>query len=369
LISGLVGLVIVTGLSFTPGDPIKEIFKNSPFVFLAMPAIGLLCGELHRQSAGRREELETQNALLKETKEAFEKDLELARESQYLLQRELSLQGADVCSLDVELRKIFDEGAAPVLQGTLGALAQVSGVTDAAFYLLGENDEELKLEESIGDAAFFPDIIGKKHTKMAWTAIEEGELVTCQGLGEGKGDIGRARFLAAVPWRSGEKIIGVLLIHDMPFLAMNWQTLARIELVCDWVAVMQGVREKLGGETATAMAGQDEFMSMLGSVGKSVKNHGLPSAVAVLTAVGTLSASELRRAIAAEIRPTDVAAEVADNGLAVLLPLEAGRDAQNTALRFEAAVGERASLTLLTISEDVPAEAMWEAIGSSVGEA
>ena len=99
---------------------------------------------------------------------------------------------------------------------------------------------------------------------MAWSAIESGELVTCRGLGDGRNDVGKARFLAAVPWRRGGEVTGVLMIHDMPFLSMNWQTLARIELVCDWVAVMEDARERADDEQQAGTVDLADFKAMLG---------------------------------------------------------------------------------------------------------
>ena len=199
LMAGLLALFTSLLMAWTGGLGVMDALGVTPLVFLAMPVVGLVTGELHRQAAGRRLHLEAENGLFGKEKERLEKDLDVAREAQYVLQKELSLQGADACSLDLELRKIFEDGAPPVSRGTLFALAEVGGVTDAAIYLLDQGGESLQRSDYIGDGAYFPEAIGSRHTKMAWVAIESGELVSCRGLGEGGGDIGKARFLAAVP--------------------------------------------------------------------------------------------------------------------------------------------------------------------------
>jgi hypothetical protein len=115
---------------------------------------------------------------------------------------------------------------------------------------------------------------------------------------------------------------------------------------------------------------QTDFKSMLGLAGRSLEEQGLPSAVALLTAVGALSVSEIRDAISGELRPTDVPVEVGDKSLAVLLPLEAGRDAEATAGRYLASVeeaGGEASVKLWTMGEAIEAEGMWEEIVTAVG--
>lgn len=365
LAAGIGALGVTVGVALLGGVD-AAVVQSSPLLLLAMPALGLVSGELQRQAAGRRDELERENAELQRAKGAFEKDVELAREAQFLLQKELALQGVDVCSLDVELRKIFEPGAAPVLEGTLAALAEIGGISDAAFYLREAGGEALERAAAIGDLAFFPESIDGRYSKMAGVAMAEGELVTCKGLGEGRPEIGSARFLAAVPWRRGGECAGVLLVRDMPFLAMNWQTLARVELVCDWVAAMEGVREFVGGEAhAAGRIGEMDVKAMLALVGKSASEHGLPSAVAVLAAAGSLTVGGLREALAAELRPTDVVVDVDDRGVAVLLPLEAGRDAARTAQRYGEALsasGHDAGLTLLTIDEAVEPEQLWEQI-------
>lgn len=370
LAAGVTALVVSLAMACSLGAPLMEVLKSAQLMFLAMPVVGLLSGELHRQAAGRRAELEEQNASLGQSKELFEKDLEVARESQHLLQKELTLLGADVCSLDLELRKIFDPGAPPILRGTLGALGEVSGLSDAAFYLLDGEGTVLRRAEFVGDVAYFPEQIGPKHTKMAWSALEAGELVTCRGLGEGRGDIGKARFLAAVPWRRGGQVAGVLLIHDMPFLAMNWQTLARIELVCDWVAVMEDVRGRAGDRARASAVDLADFQAMLGMAGRSLEEQGLPSAIALLTVVGAMTVGELREAIEPELRPTDVAVAVEERGLAVLFPLEAGRDAEAAAqsyLEVLRGAGNQASVKLWTMDEAMSPEHLWEEIVRAVG--
>ncbi|MGI9240649.1 MAG: GAF domain-containing protein, partial [Verrucomicrobiales bacterium] len=350
------------------GRGLMEVLTASPLVFLAMPVVGLLSGELHRQSAGRREQLERENSELGRANNVFEKDLELSRESQHVLQKELSLMGADVCSLDLELRKIFESGAPPVLQGTLKALAEISGLSDAAFYLLDDGGETLQRAEFVGDGAYFPDEIGSRHTKMAWLAIESGELVSCRGLGDGQGEIGNARFLAAVPWKRGGKVAGVLLVYDMPFLSMNWQTLARIELVCDWVAMMEELRAP-GGVTAGVGVGETEkFKDLLGIAGQSFDAQGLASSVVLLSAVGALAGGGIRESIASALRPTDVTIEIENGRLAVLLPLEAGRDAGVAAARLVEAAGREGTeleMELLHVGENLEPQALWEELESA----
>ncbi len=371
LLAGLGALLLSAAMACTEGRGLMEVLSATPLVFLAMPVVGLLSGELQRQSSGRRRQLEAQSSDLGRAKQLLEKDLELSRESQYVLQKELSLLGADVCSLDIELRKIFEEGAPPVLHGTLLALSEVSGLTDAAFYLLDETGESLSRAEYVGDGAYFPDEIGAKHTKMAWAAIESGELVTCRGLGEGLGgDIGKARFLAALPWKRGAEVVGVLLIHDMPFLSMNWQTLARIELVCEWVAAIDGLRARGGDGIGVGVDEPDEFKVLLGMAGRSFDAQGLASSVILLTAAGVMAGGEIRAAIAAALRPTDVVIDVGEAGLAVLSPLEAGRDAEAAAARMVEAAGERGkdlSVQRFDTGADGRPGAIWEELENASG--
>lgn len=370
LMAGLMALFVSAAMAWTTGMALMEALGATPLVFLAMPVVGLVSGELQRQSAGRRKQLEADAGSLGQQNERLEKALEIARESQYVLQKELSLQGADVCSLDLELRKIFEAGAPPVLRGTLLALGEVSGVTDAAFYLLDDGGESLRRSEHIGDGAYFPEAIGSRHTKMAWAAIDSGELVSCLGLGEGRGDIGQARFLAAVPWRRDGQVVGVLLIHDMPFLAMNWQNLARIELVCDWVASMEALRERHGAEAGVCAADQGEFRALLEMAGGTFERHGLPSAVAILTAAGAMAVGEIRDSIAGALRPTDVTISVGGRGLAVLFPLEAGRDAETAVAHYLALAkesGSELSVKLLRVAEPVDPDQIWDEIVASVG--
>ena len=364
--AGVAGLVLCVGLALASGRELMETLGSAPLLLLGLPVAGLLSGELHRQAAGRRSALEVENERIGQMNDVLTKELEVSREAQHVLQKELALHGADVCSLDLELRKIFEEGAPPALRGALSALSDVSGLTDAAFYLLAGAGDVLERAEFLGDSAYFPQEIGSKHTKMAWTAIEAGELVTCRGLGEGRGDVGKARFLAAVPWRRYGKVTGVLLVHDMPFLSMNWQTLARIELVCDWVAAMQDMRERAGDESH-ALA---DFRALVGLAGRTLEEQGLPSAIALITAVGALSASELREAIGDQLRPSDVAVAVEDRGLAVLMPMEAGRDAEVSAARYLESVHAhtgKASVKLWTLEEPIGAEELWKEMVSSVG--
>ena len=105
--AGLVGLAVSLLMACSGGAAWLDVLKSAPLAFLAMPVVGLVSGELQRQAAGRRAELEATNVALAQTKDVFEKDLEVARESQHLLQKELTLHGADVVFVRPRATKNF----------------------------------------------------------------------------------------------------------------------------------------------------------------------------------------------------------------------------------------------------------------------
>ena len=83
-----------------------------------------------------------------------------------------------------------------------------------------------------------------------------------------------------------------------------------------------------------------------------------------------MTVGELREAIEPELRPTDVAVAVEERGLAVLFPLEAGRDAEAAAqsyLEVLRGAGNQASVKLWTMDEAMSPEHLWEEIVRAVG--
>jgi len=356
LFSGIFAAAIMTCAgSFLGGGEVSRVVDDSAFTLLALPALGLLTGELHRAIFSRSRSLARRASELEGDVARLGADLALARESQGQLQEQLALHGAEFCSADSELHKLFDDDAGPLLPGTLDALSDLCDVGAAAFYLLGAN-KKLELEAAHGDPGRFPAVLEGDTAKIAMSALDEGKLVTCRSLWDG----GKAArdIIAALPLSIGGDR-WVLVIADMPFAAIHWQNFARIEVFCRWVAETEAAK----ADDAPVLA-ESELHERVELAARTVAEQGLPTTVVLFTAAAGLAGSpdqaSLQAAVLPQLRAADVAGTVGRDGahLAVLLPMGGAREAG----RLVEAVGDGWSGESYVIRSADGAEEIWKAL-------
>jgi hypothetical protein len=321
-------LMLGAVLTFGSGDSTEFITSRS-FTFIALPVVGIAAGEIHRVLSDKGSNLQAANASLQEEASRLARQLEVARDTQHDLQRQLALHGAEYCSLELELNRLFRPDAGPLLSNVLNLLSHFTGLTDAAFYRVGTPST---LEARIGDAQALPDQLKGKDAPIVQAALRSGKLATARGLWKSTPEVGD-RFLAALPLGIDGK--RVLLIHRMPFLSVNWHTFARIEMICQWVAMM----EKGGGAgSASLEVDRERFNKVVDLAINTAATHGLPSAVLVVCAavLGTIQTAELKALATPVLKGSEIlrAGDTPEPHLAILLPLEGKREADALADRL-----------------------------------
>ena len=344
------------------GGNLVEAFRVAPFMMLALPAVGLVTGEVQRYLSHRIRNAEHLAQKSETDARRLEADLSLAQESQVDLQEQLALHGAEFCAADIELRKLFGGDAGPLLPGVLSALEKLADVSAAAFYVADE-EGVLTLEAMQGDAGAFPTVLSEREGRIALKALQEEKLVTCRGLWEDGGAVPES-FIAALPW--GAPVAGplrrVLVIAEMPFLAINWSNLARVEVFCSWVAEMDSVISTAGGEVEPV--GAPELRRFLGIASETVARQGVPSTLLLFT-IGTGVINEFEQSaidsvVMSNLHVGDIAArfERPDPHIAVLLPMRGSREAGQLVRAVErAAQGEETSVRCESYPIDRPGDA------------
>ena len=352
LVSGLVtAAAIVAGAAMFGGASVSEILAKSTFTVMALPAVGILAGEVRRALASRSSDTADQATTLQTEVSRLKAELDLSNEAQSQLQEQLALHGAKFSSVDLELRKRFEGDAGPVLPGTLEALAALCDVESAAFYRR-ESGGKLKLDCTRGDASRFDELLEGADAEMASAALDSGELATPHKLL----DAGRAAgsCIAALPWSDDL----VLVIGDMPFESVSWQNFARMETYCRWVAETAKSVETDGVLEREALRERFDLAT------KTVAKHGVPSTVVVFTVAAGLAGSFDQAALQSAVLPQLAGADVAgtlgrdEPHLAVLLPMSGAREAG----RLVESAGEELNGESFVIRSAESAEEIWKAL-------
>jgi hypothetical protein len=309
----------------------KYLIEDQYFLLVSTLIAAAISGALHSFLGSKRDGIETENAELSAQCAELKRSLEVSREAQHLLQQNLALQGAEVCSFDLELRRLFDPEAGPILPATLELLNRFSGVSDAAFYTVDAKSGKLTQEARMGSKSALPDVLNLHEVAIANAALDADKMITCKEIWKDTPDL-RNTYIAALPWKNEEDTtVRLLLIHRMPFNSVNWQNFARIQLVCDWVSSIDGVTTGCAADRVALEIKEKKFDQFVEKAVDTAAKNSLPSTVIIFTAavLGSMSAGELRSLITPHLRSSDLftVGEGTSPRLSVLLPMEGERDA------------------------------------------
>ncbi|MEZ5299076.1 MAG: hypothetical protein R3F11_00130 [Verrucomicrobiales bacterium] len=331
------------------GEGPDAMFQAHRIYVLALPIFGGLTGHLAgiiranlTNAVVARDQLRAANAALRA-------DLAAGRESQQQLQSELALSGIALASLDDDLRRLFGKGAGDPLPGALDLLAARCGIQGAALFLRWESGV-WERRHALGSGSDLPADLRAGDLEILDRAGEARETVALPDLGaEASGEV-----IAAIPWREpGGAVIAMLLVTDLDFFSANWETLARAEIIGQWVAA----RLTNGG----GVIDEADFRPLVAFAVQSAKRHRLPSTV--LRVEAPHANGELTEAVVRDLHATASAARIdaAHNRYAILLPLEGKRDAERLAAALEQRLqaGSLAPKTI-PINRDASEAAVWK---------
>lgn len=311
---------------------LSYLLSDRTFLFISTIIVAVIAGELHRYLKSKRDGIEEANEALLLRTQNLERSLEVSREAQHILQQHLALQGAELCSFDLELRRLFDPDAGPVLPATLDILNSFTGITDAAFYAVDQRKGILKLEARLGSKDALPDSLPLEEAGIARAAIEAGKMITCKEIWKDTPNLEKC-YLAALPWKNDDdQIVRLLLVHRMPFISVNWQNFARISLVCDWVSSLNEAKAASTGQQAAIEVRQEKMDELVDMAANAAAKQGLPSTVILITSalMGSMNTEELKSVVVPHLRSSDLfTIETGESAsLSILLPMEGDRDAE-----------------------------------------
>lgn len=360
----LAALVPLLAHHLSAGGEVGASLRQYAFPLIALPLVGAVSGELHRFLSTKMIKAERDAGELERTSTQLEAALQVSRDAQGQLQEQLALHGAEFVSSDLELQKLFEKDAGPLLPNTLTALSELAGVASAAFYKL-EDGEKLILEAQYGDSGSFPDTVPAKEAEIAREAVDQGALITCKSMWKAGADA-QGRFIAAVPWIVNGKPSGrVLVIADMPFRDINWPNFGRIEVFCRWVAEMEAAGAN-GSGGGRMIADSSSLRTLVGVATDSANKTGVPSTVLLISAISSaLSMQQLEAAVGPQLGVSQIAGRVEHSAparLAVVLPMGGRRDAYELAERAHIATDGGVVCSTVIVERNTGMEPLWEAI-------
>jgi len=347
--SGLLAVIGIVWYHAHLGTPVAKFFGSHAFTLACFPILGLICGEIHAFFKSKSLALARRCEELEEKCGQSGANLELFADSNLMLQKRLAVHGVRMNSLDSELRRLLGPGVEDFYAESLALLNRVTDVSEAAIYSV--DGIKLKRQALFGNGDDLPEEIRADKVEIIDQAIVEKQMVTCRELW---GDTPQlfSNYLAAIPWFDPHSnLIAMLVIRRLPFHCATWHHFAQIETICEWISQFAHLRS----DSNSPKTGES-YERLVELCVDTHRKHALPSAAAYFVAKenNTLTQKQLQEAISPLLRDTDLATRLSESGanLAVLMPMEGRREAEQLAAQVAADLAEQVD-SHLTQTEDL----------------
>ena len=320
----------------------RTIVQDSRYLLAALPIAGIIVGELRSGLVRTQSAAEKEMTAMKEANLRATSALHVAEESAYRMERQLSLHGLEMVSLENDLASILKADDRALYAEVLKLLYRIAGLQVAAIYLPSNGSGQMIRAATIDSGVALPEAVSLDEA-IVERALVTRDLVTCREIW---GDAARqeGQWMAALPWvdHSGN-VRALILVQRMALLSINWRAFDRMKTVCQWVTccrlVHAGAHALSDAEASTFQPAWDEELVNLRDhrdesfdrlretarlCVRSRDRHHLTTVGLSFTGAGDLiSLSEnLLRALSNHLRPQDVCASDPDSDrLIVLLPM------------------------------------------------
>lgn len=352
---------------------------NQPFpahYFIGGFAGAMLCGEFSDVWRSRLRRLEEARnyvdaRLGRLTREHYLLRLSHERLEQEFVSRPVTLR--DAIQRIRDLAQIsWKPGEMPGASTLLHLLAQYCQLEVAALYLAPGGNVELPAIARLGEAGGL-DV----HDRLVRHALERKVLAHLQ-TGDYEDGLVMPYLVVAPIMTSDKEIIGLLVVEQMPFFALQQDVLQMLLVLLEYYADSVSVSERLDGVIRTMAQTPDQFCAELLRLSQMNHRHGLESRLTMLAFPQVAETEDVVAQLRRQRRGLDLAWETRVEGRPVyvtLMPL-ANENAVNGYLdRVGEILQERVGQDLLTFGVHVesrslntadPASLMQEMMGRCV---
>jgi hypothetical protein len=339
VISGLLcGLIALVANSGWDAGRFGAALNLHGYFFGALMFIGGICGEI--QHAYRKKELQlaSLNDHLGDRLKNLDAELSLLSEAKAELERMLATRDAELSTLDVEIRRLFESHKEELYQNILLLLNRYARISGAGLYVVEERSRLFR-KAILGPADLLPEQANWSDVEMVALAMKHKTVVTIPEFWQRPPEQHQNYLIAAPLVVSNDKVLGVLLVTRMPFIALQEKTVHLVTLICRWAARVMELRRDAPAAYRAANGTHHERIFSLGFFRHnlelsytSYRQHNLPSAVLVFTLAQPAPEDQhrLEEIILPSIRGADFPAqlELPLPNLAVLLPFSGERGAR-----------------------------------------
>lgn len=374
--------IVLFGLALGEAGLSLSAVQAHGYFLSGLILVGCLCGEIRERFRKKEARLTALNQDLAVRLRHLTDEQMLLREAKSELEQVLITQGAELATLDTEIRGLFASDGDELYESVLGLLNRQLQVSDAAFYT-SEIGGVLKRRAIIGQSRSLPRRVEAGSIEIVDRALTSRQTVTIPELWHQASDA-PLDYLVAVPCLdSQERLLGVLLVTGMPFLALNRKTVRLMSLICRWtcrVAEMQAqsphIRRAVNGADHQSLFTVDFFKSQLELSFDFCHQYLLPSTIVVFTLPNhpRFLQEPLERLLLRNARACDVPTALDSHtpNLAVLLPFcglrgaELFRDRALQNCAGDPVIGKRIETRILTVDADRDWHRVWGALTSDV---
>jgi hypothetical protein len=269
LISGFATALIVSGAAVaTGGKSWAALWDAQAFLLLSMPIVGGVFGDVQAFFKRDVKRLELLGAEASIRMRRLDEEVYLLRTAKDQLERTLATVDANVSSLDFEIRRLFQASGDAVFEGLLGILSRCVRVAEAGLYVPPQKPGQGWTRAALmGSGRWLPPVLHPLEHALTRTAVTERDLATLPDLlaEAGPGPEPEKDFLIASPLLTLDReIIGLLVVSDLPFVAMNRQTVHMVSIVCRWAARFLAMKSAHASGRARMLHGSTRTMICYG---------------------------------------------------------------------------------------------------------
>lgn len=228
------------------GAEARHLLSDYPAYYVGLLLVGALSGLSHRMKVNHLMGIEDEVQELKAEREELQSLNQLYRENEQLMERALAQNKVTVQSMTKDAEKIA-KNSVNIPDDLLSLLTDHFGVRGAGMYKATSDGAHFSRQAATGNSkAELPSQFSfESSPEMIKAALDSGEITTCRTLWDvdEKDPSSSQPFLAVLP--AGDHL---LLIQDMAFESINWDTFARVDSVFKYVTSSRQPKSQTSAE-------------------------------------------------------------------------------------------------------------------------
>ncbi|MEY2878577.1 MAG: hypothetical protein RLZZ15_957 [Verrucomicrobiota bacterium] len=323
---------------FAGADSVRAALAASLYTHAGFVFVGGLCGELFAWFRRDRLQADAQLEKLQTSVRRLDADVRYLRGVKDELDRVVAARDGEMSALDTELRRLYACALDDLPDEVLQFLKRQVRLADGAIYAVPGGGAPLTRLAHVGRDTHLPPALDPAASAVVRLALARASLVTLPEILQHREPAPGEPLLLAAPLRDADgRVVALLVVAGLPFVAFTPQTANLVAMICDWAGEALDLATHATGRYRIVAGGTQRvftrahFHHLLTLALQAHQRHHLPSSVVLFTLPGAPAAEQARfeQALLAASRAGDYAAELgrAEPHLAVLLPLVGERGA------------------------------------------